>query len=311
MFTASLAGKALYLNGVQVASSTATLPEHSGRSELVLGSGYLNSLPYIHYLNGSLAGFRVYNRPLTSIEVSDLYTYELSREKETPSWAATASATVASGFLVNVNVIDGGLGYTNPPPVYAYGTGSNAVLSANITNGIVQSIDVVNPGRGYGPSDTVIFIDPPQPVPPSVPRGQTFLAGGGVSRVQITDYGSGYTTPPLVLFVGGGGVGAQGVAEVFHGRVVSVTITNPGSGYKTAPQVAFTPPGSSALLSLEVSAVKVTAAVTAGNRYQLVSTVDFTKWKPVGDPFEATTEVFSQDVVVSETARYFALVLVP
>lgn len=311
VFTASLSGKALYLNGIQVATNSATLPEHSGRSELVLGSGYLNGQPYIHYFKGSLAGFRVYDRPLSTNEVSQLYTFELARDKQTPAWPATASATVASGFLVNANVVDGGSGYTNTPSVYVYGTGSNAVLSANITSGFVQSIDVVNPGRGYGASGTLIFVDPPQPLPPAISKGQASLSGGGVGTVQITDYGFGYTIPPLVLFVGGGGTGAEATAEVFHGRVVGVTITNPGTGYRTAPKVAFTPPGSSALLALEVSAVKVTAAVTVGTRYQLVSTVDFAAWTPVGDPFVAATEYFSQDVVVSEKARYFALVVVP
>jgi hypothetical protein len=311
VFTASNTGKALYLNGVQVATNNATLPEHSGRSELVLGSGYLNGQPYIHYFKGSLAGFRVYNRPLSTNEVSELYTYELARDKQVPAWPATASATVASGFLVNANVIDGGSGYTNTPSVYVYGTGSNAVLSATMTGGVVQSIEVINPGRGYGAGGTLIFIDPPQPLPPAIPKGQALLSGSGVGGVQITDYGFGYTIPPLILFIGGGGTGAEGIAQVFHGRVVGVTVTNPGTGYRTAPKVAFTPPGSSALLSLAVSAVKVTAAVAVGTRYQLVSTVDFATWSPVGEPFVAATDYFSQDVVVSETARYFALVVVP
>ena len=111
--------------------------------------------------------------------------------------------------------------------------------------------------------------------------------------------------------MGGGGSGAQATAHVFHGRVVGVDITAAGTGYKSPPRVGFTPPGTSAVLALEVAAVKVSMGVTIGSKYQLVSTADFSTWTPVGDPFVATTTFYEQNVVVSESARYFALILIP
>ncbi len=222
----------------------------------------------------------------------------------------TVRPILSNGFLTGITVIDPGTGYTNIPNVYVYGSGAGAQLKANITNGHLESIDVENPGRGYD-SNTVVIVDPPAVEAPRIASANAFVTNGTVSGIQITDLGSGYTVPPVVIFIGGGGIGAVGTANVFHGRVVGITINSPGSGYKSPPRVAFTPPGSSGILSLEVSAVKVSIGVMIGNRYQLISTSDFANWNPVGDPFIATTGLYEQNVVVTESARYFALVLVP
>ena len=39
-----------------------------------------------------------------------------------------------------------------------------------------------------------------------------------------------------MVFVGGGGQGAEGIAQVNNGSVQSVTITNPGYGYVNPPK---------------------------------------------------------------------------
>lgn len=221
-----------------------------------------------------------------------------------------AEPILSHGFLVGANVTYPGAGYTNVPNVYVYGAGADAQLTASITNGYVTSINVGNAGHGYD-SNTAIIIDPPAQESPRIAAANAIVTAGSVSGAQITDFGSGYTTPPVILFLGGGGKGASGTAAVFHGRVVGITITSPGSGYTSTPRMAFTLPGSSSILSLEVSAVKVSIGVTIGNRYQLVSTSDFSTWNTVGDPFLATSTHYEQNVVVSESARYFALVLVP
>ena len=48
--------------------------------------------------------------------------------------------------------------------------------------------------------------------------------------------GSGYEDNAYVVFVGGGGQGAAGIAQVRNGSVQSVTITSPGYGYVNAPK---------------------------------------------------------------------------
>lgn len=63
---------------------------------------------------------------------------------------------------------------------------------------------------------------------------------GTVSSIVMSSAGSGYTLPPIVSFVGGGGTGAAGTAVLSGSTVASVTITNVGSGFTSTPTVVFT-----------------------------------------------------------------------
>jgi hypothetical protein len=67
---------------------------------------------------------------------------------------------------------------------------------------------------------------------------------GLVSDVSVASGGNGYTAPPYVLFSGGGGSFASGVAILGasssdYDKVVSVNMTSYGSGYTSAPSVIF------------------------------------------------------------------------
>lgn len=74
---------------------------------------------------------------------------------------------------------------------------------------------------------------------PQQPAGS--VVGSRVVRVDVTNGGSSYAAAPGVSFVGGGGAGAQGTAQVANGAVTGIIITNPGSGYTAAPEVQITP----------------------------------------------------------------------
>jgi len=58
-----------------------------------------------------------------------------------------------------------------------------------------------------------------------------------VVDIQISNFGSGYRTVPIVVFEGGGGTGASARAFISNGRVSRVVLTNGGSGYTSAPVV--------------------------------------------------------------------------
>lgn len=58
-----------------------------------------------------------------------------------------------------------------------------------------------------------------------------------LSSIKVTNPGSGYTSIPEVVIVGGGGTGAIATAEVRNGRISAIIIKNPGFGYSTAPSV--------------------------------------------------------------------------
>jgi len=95
----------------------------------------------------------------------------------------------------------------------------------------------------------------------------TLLYGtGGTGPVAtITNGGSGYTSAPTVVAVGGSGTGWTGTASVVDGSVVSVQTTDPGSGYSPGdqPQLAFSGGGSD-------DAAQLVAVLGAG----LISTIE-------------------------------------
>ncbi len=63
---------------------------------------------------------------------------------------ATATPTVVNGFVVGITVVDGGSGYTTPPPVtISGGGGSGATAIATLSNGSVSQINVTATGGGY------------------------------------------------------------------------------------------------------------------------------------------------------------------
>ena len=73
---------------------------------------------------------------------------------------------------------------------------------------------------------------------------------------MITSGGSGYVSPPNVIFVGGGGTGASAITQVSGGSVTSIIIQSHGSGYTNAPIVDIDPPPpriTPAVLSLSMS----------------------------------------------------------
>ncbi len=74
-------------------------------------------------------------------------------------------------------------------------------------------------------------------------KAVAFVANGFVIAVTVTDGGSGYKTTPTVSFVGGGGSGAQAVAQLSaDGTVTGIIVQNAGSGYTSTPLVEITPP---------------------------------------------------------------------
>jgi len=80
---------------------------------------------------------------------------------------------------------------------------------------------------------------------PSGSSTATATIATGVTAVTIGTAGSGYTSQPTVTFTGGGGTGAAAIATInTSGTVTGVIITAPGSGYTSAPTVAIAAPTS-------------------------------------------------------------------
>lgn len=108
--------------------------------------------------SGMIDDVRIYNRALSSNEVQELYLYESGTPCSTPSYYATATATVTNGFVVDIAVDFGGCGFTNPPPVLIQGGGgSGATATALVTNGFVYGVTVDNAGSNYTSAPSVVI----------------------------------------------------------------------------------------------------------------------------------------------------------
>src|ERR1019366_3128813 len=100
---------------------------------------------------------RIYNRALSSNEVTQLYAIESATSPRT----ATGTATLTGSFVTGVSITDGGSGYTNTPLVrFIGGGGSGAQAVAVVSNGVVKNITVTNAGYGYTNAPLVV-IEPP------------------------------------------------------------------------------------------------------------------------------------------------------
>ena len=126
---------------------------------------------------------------------------------------------------------------------------------------------------------------------------------GGITNIAITAYGSGYTSPPTVTIVGGGGSGATAVATcpnpitgvdpcfgpLASGGLSSATLTNPGAGYTSPPNVTVVPPDGygtggvvKALMAVTVpvASVSVTSSPTACYQHGSVPSISFSPGTP-------------------------------
>jgi hypothetical protein len=74
---------------------------------------------------------------------------------------------------------------------------------------------------------------------PNVAEFTATVTGGAVTQVTITDQGSNYEVPPILIFQGGGGEGAtaETTIETGSGRVLSVVNLKGGANYTSAPTV--------------------------------------------------------------------------
>lgn len=64
-------------------------------------------------------------------------------------------------------------------------------------------------------------------------------AGSGVSSIELTSGGSGYTSVPTISFTGGDGTGAKAIAFLTGTTVATVNVNSGGTGYTSMPTVTI------------------------------------------------------------------------
>jgi hypothetical protein len=79
----------------------------------------------------------------------------------------------------------------------------------------------------------------------NAPFGQFVRLDTFLTEVEVTNQGSGYTSPPTVTFSNTDGSGATAVATIASGKVTAVTVTYGGTGYYHPPNVTLSGGGGS------------------------------------------------------------------
>lgn len=131
------------------------------------------------------------------------------------------------------------------------GFGSTATAETTLVYGGVYKVDVTNRGGGYTEVPNVVFSSAPPSggitatgIASMIGNIKDFCLPGEenllrVQSVEITNPGSGYVNTPKVVFLGGGGQGAEATAFIGDGLVGIVTITDGGGGYIDSPSISF------------------------------------------------------------------------
>ena len=283
-----------YVNGNFVKSTNLYQAALTGSNQLLIGkhNDDISNYASRRFFKGCINDVRIYNRALSASEVKALYAYE-----SVPPRQATATSQIANGFVVGVTITDGGFGYTNAPAIaFAGGGGTGATATSTIDiNGSVTSITVLNSGHGYTNAPAVVIAPPP--FPPRQATANAQLANGFVVGVTLTDGGFGYSVPPRVWFIGGGGSLAAASSAIDSNGVISeITITDPGSDYSTNVQIVIEPPVFPVpSIATALSEQLLFSALQPGTNYQ-VQRLAGTTWSSLGATVSTTNSTFSTNV---------------
>ena len=124
------------------------------------------------------------------------------------------------------------------------GYGSTASATATIATGYIKKIYLNNDGYGYKTAPT-ITITPPSAggtIATAVASIRKVGSSYSVDKILLKNAGIGYTQTPIITISGGGGTGAAATCSIEKTAygVVSINVNNGGVGYSTVPTVTIT-----------------------------------------------------------------------
>ena len=261
---------------------------------------------------GRLDGFRIYNRALSTNEVQQLYAYESTPVTPSPSITSQpVNQTVNQGnpASFSVTATGTGLGFQwrlNTVSISGATNASYNIASATTNHAGTYAVIVSNAGGSVTSSNAVLTVIPP----PRTGTGTATLFDVFVVAVNITDGGSGYTNPPLVRLIGGGGSGAQAVAVVSNGVITAITMRNAGY-YTSTPLVVIDPPFIlNPVLDIAPMSFLTFSNLTVGGVYQLQRSV---AWYWTNEPvsFTAAEVTYTEMVAGLASSGDYRLALNP
>ncbi len=128
---------------------------------------------------------------------------------------------------------------------------TNLADGGNVTGSTTSNLTLLNESQSDSANYDVVITNAAGSVTSSVATlSVTFtpaevtpiIVKGRIVGATITDGGCGYANPPAITFVGLGGTGATGYAQISDGSVTNIVITDAGSGYPTDAIALITPP---------------------------------------------------------------------
>ena len=219
--------------------------------------------------------------------VSSITLYGMIREVSMTTGGAgytsvpTVNFTGGSG-IATIAVGTAGAGYTNAPTItFTGGGGSGATATATVSGGAITAIIVTAGGGGYTTTPTVVItpnvadtITTPAAATATLAgaTGVAVLQNGSVSKVIVTDAGSGYTSTPTVTI----GTAWVGSTVVTFGQQLFVanrlyTVTVGGTTGSSAPaHLSGSAANGTATLAFAGSPATATTSTKVGAGYSQI-----------------------------------------
>ena len=202
------------------------------------GSGYTSATVTFTGGGGTgAAGTAILNKGVRSVAVSNGgngYTYAYVTFSGGGGYGASAVAEISGGVVTGIVVTQPGYSYTSAPTATISGDGTGAVAgSATVAFSEIVGVDITSFGTAYTTCPTVTFSGPG-----TWAEGTVLLKPTGVGGVTTVNGGSGFTTVPLMQFIGGGGADATGIVVLNPTTVASIEVNAGGNGY-TSPTVTI------------------------------------------------------------------------
>ena len=201
--------------------------------------------------------------PITADEILIIDTADGRNQKRSTLGSFGAAIWSKSGSNIFPSTLTDKVGIGINTPIVPLHIRSLAVTGAITVDGDSDDFFIENKGNvGYTVAPTVVIASPPTPVT----TAGTAVLDTGIKQVNVTAGGTGYTSPPAVVFTGGTpSTVATATAVLTANAVTSVTITNKGAGYSSTPTVSFTGGGGSGATGTAVTTQFVTS-ITITNK---------------------------------------------
>jgi hypothetical protein len=159
-------------------------------------------------------------------------------EEDVPGFDENGNAIIQyhAGDVAYIKMTRNGDNYFGPAKAKILGGEGSGAKGTPIVQ-TVTGLSLLNSGRSYANAPNLIF----EGGGGNGAQGSAEISTTGrVDRINIVNEGQFYQEPPFILITGGGGIGAKAVATVNQGVVTGIEITDPGTGYTTPPNIVFT-----------------------------------------------------------------------